>query len=104
MHCGVRKLNSQNIYGLNKSKIDPDPSPHVLQFEWTYFKPKDGPPNPKGSVSQSILSQPIALANIEVVKATRDKNKKRLLFILPDKCGSLKYSRAFQTLLLCVAI
>ena len=77
----------------------------VLQFELavmsirTYFKPKDGLPNPKGPVSQSIPSQPIALANIEVsAKATRDKSKKRLPSILPDKCGSLEYSRAFQTL------
>ena len=91
-----------------KSKIDPDPyqkvSPRVLQFELavmsirTHFKPKDGLHNPKGPVSQSIPLQPIALANIEVAKATRDKSKKRLPSILPDKCGSLEYSRAFQTL------
>ena len=37
---------------------------------WTYFKPKDGLPNPKGPLSQSIPSQAIAVANIEVVKAT----------------------------------
>ena len=85
-------------------------SPHVLQFELavmstrTWFKPKDGLPNPKGPVSQSIPSQRIALANIEVKKATRDKSKKCLLSILPDKCGSLEYSRAFQTLLLDVAV
>ena len=64
----------------------------------TYFKPKDGLLNPKGPVLQSIPSQPIALANIEVDKATRDKRRKRLPSILPDKCGSLNYSRAFQTL------
>ena len=64
----------------------------------TYFKPKDGLLNPKGPVPQSIPSQLIALANIEVAKATRDKRMKRLPSILPDKCGSLDYSRAFQTL------
>ena len=64
----------------------------------TYFKPKDGLPNPKAPVSQLIPSQPTALANIEVAKATRDKSKKRLPSILPDKCGSLEYSRTFQTL------
>ena len=62
------------------------------------FKPKDGLPNPKDPVSQSIPLQPIALANIEVTKVTRDKSKKHLASILPDKCGSLEYSRAFQTL------
>ena len=65
---------------------------------WIYFKPKDGLPNPKGPVSQAIPSRPIALANIGVAKATRDKSKKCLLSILPDKCGSLEYRRAFQTL------
>ena len=89
-------------------KIDPDPyqkvSPCVLQFELavmsiqTYFKPKDGLPNPEGPVSQSIPLQPIALANIEVVKTTRDESKKCLPSILPDKCDSLEYNRAFQTL------
>ena len=71
-----------------KLNIDPDPyqnvSPCVLHFElavmsiWIYFKLKDSLPNPKGPVLQLIPSQPIALANIEVVKATRDKSKKRL--------------------------
>ena len=55
------------------------------------FKPKDGLPNPNGPLSLSIPSQTIALANSEVMKATRDKS------ILPDKCASLEYSRAFQT-------
>ena len=31
----------------------------------TYFKPKDGLPNPKGPLSQSIPSQAIVLANID---------------------------------------
>ena len=31
----------------------------------TYFKPKDGLPNPKGPLSQSIPSQAIALVNID---------------------------------------
>ena len=57
--------------------------PRVLQFELavmsiqTYFKPKDGLPNPKRPLLQSIPSQAIAQANIEVAKATGDKNKKR---------------------------
>ena len=43
----------------------------------TYFKPKDGLPNPKGPLSLSIPSQAIALANREIAKATTDKSKKR---------------------------
>ena len=42
----------------------------------TYFKAKDGLPNLKGPLSQLIPSQAVALANIEVAKATRDKSKK----------------------------
>ena len=76
-------------------------SPHVLQFElavmsiWNYFKPKDGLPNLKGCLSQSIPSQAIPLANIEVAKA---KVKELLPSILPDECGTLDYSRAIQNL------
>ena len=67
----------------------------------TYFKPKDGLPNPKGPLSLSIPSQAIALANSEVAKATTDKSKKcgpyiLLLSMLPDKHGSIKYSRVFE--------
>ena len=41
------------------------------------FNPKDGLSNPKGPLLQSIPSQAIVLANIEVTKATGDKSKKR---------------------------
>ena len=70
----------------------------------TYFKPKDGLPNPKGPLSQLIPSQVIVLANIdndrENCGAPSHKLALRQLLpsILPDKCGSLEYSRAFQTL------
>ena len=69
-------------------------SPRVLQFELaamsirTYFKPKDGLPNPKGPLSQLIPSQAIALANIEVAKATGDKRKKRGLYFLINVVAS----------------
>ena len=33
-----------------------------------YFKPKDGLPDPKGPLSQSVSSRAIAVANSEVVK------------------------------------
>jgi len=42
----------------------------------TYFKQKDGLPNPKWPLLQYIPLQAIALANIEVAKAARDKSKK----------------------------
>ena len=43
----------------------------------TYFKPKDGLPNPNGPLSLSTPLQAIALANCEVMKVTTDKSKKR---------------------------
>jgi hypothetical protein len=43
----------------------------------SYFKPKDGLPNPRGPLSLSIPSQAIALANSEVAKTTREKKKKK---------------------------
>ena len=74
-----------------------------------YFKAKDGLPNPKGPLSLSIPSQAIALANRDVAKATvvhsdrkncahKPALRQLLLSILLDKCGSLEYSRVFQTL------
>ena len=44
-----------------------------------YFKPKDGLPDPKGSLSCSLPSQAIALANKEVEKVINEKggSKKR---------------------------
>ena len=44
-----------------------------------YFKPKDGLPDPKGSLSRTLPSQAIALANKEVEKAIDEKGgtKKR---------------------------
>ena len=43
----------------------------------SYLKPKNGFPDSKGPLSLRLLSQAIALANSEVVKATKDSNKKR---------------------------
>ena len=44
-----------------------------------YFKPKDGLPDPKGSLSRSLPSHAIALVNKEVAKAINEKGgtKKR---------------------------
>ena len=45
----------------------------------SYFKPKDGLPDPKGSLSSILPSQAIALANKEVEKVISEKGdtKKR---------------------------
>ena len=45
----------------------------------SYFKPKDGLPDPKGSLSSILPSQAIALANKEVEKviSEKDDTKKR---------------------------
>ena len=44
----------------------------------SFFKPKDGLPDPKGSLSSSLSSKAIALANKEVERAiTSEKGKKR---------------------------
>lgn len=43
----------------------------------TYFKPRDGIPNPKGPLPLFVPLQVTALTSTEVVKATRDKSKKR---------------------------
>ena len=40
----------------------------------TYFKPRDGLPNPKGPFLLSTPLQVIALASSEAAKATRDKS------------------------------
>ena len=42
-----------------------------------YLVPKDGLPDPKGSLSQSIPSRAIAAANDEVTKATSGAMNKR---------------------------
>ena len=39
----------------------------------SYFKPKDGLPDPKGSLSSILPSQAIALANKEVEKVISEK-------------------------------
>jgi len=39
----------------------------------SYFKPKDGLPDPKGSLSSCLPSQAIALANKEVEKLASEK-------------------------------
>ena len=70
----------------------------------TYFKPKDGLPNPKGPLSLSILLQAIALANREGYHRQEQETwpvqeaalRQLLPSILPDKhdrlihvhCGS----------------
>ncbi len=43
----------------------------------SFFKPKDGLPDPKGSLSACLPSQAIALANKEVEKARNEEGKKR---------------------------
>ena len=64
----------------------------------SFFKPKDGLPDPKGSLSSSLSSKAIALVNKEVEKAiTSEKGKKRsqykkifsrLQHIDLDRCGA----------------
>ena len=46
----------------------------VELLDWSYFKPKDGLPNPKGPLSLSIQLQVIVKLP---PKATTDKSKKR---------------------------
>ena len=42
-----------------------------------YFKPKDGLPDPKGPLSQSLPSRVIAAANSEVAKAIAGASGKK---------------------------
>ena len=42
-----------------------------------YFKPREGLPDPKGSLSVRIESRAIALANREVEKAIKEKQEKK---------------------------
>ena len=42
-----------------------------------YFKPKDGLPDPKGPLSQSLPSRAIAAANSEVAKAIAGSSGKK---------------------------
>ena len=71
-----------------------------------YFKPNDGLPNPEGPLLQSIPSQAIASQNSQLRRNDRENcgaptHKLALHQLWPsiyfDKCGSLEYSRAFQT-------
>ncbi len=43
----------------------------------SFFKPKDGLPDPKGSLSSSLPSKAIALANREVEKVTTSETGKK---------------------------
>ena len=49
----------------------------------SYFKPKDGLPDPSGLLSSCLPSQEVALANKEVEKVTSDKGK---------QCGQYRQS------------
>ncbi len=42
-----------------------------------YLKPRDGLPNPKGTLSQTLPSRAIEAANREVVQATSEAGRKR---------------------------
>ena len=52
----------------------------MLRFKMSlrqYFKPREGLPDPKGSLSVRIESRAIALANTEVEKAVKEKQEKK---------------------------
>ena len=53
----------------------------------SYFQPENGLPDPKGSLSCSLPSQAIALANKEVEKVIGRTKKCGVQSIDPPRCG-----------------
>ena len=66
----------------------------ILEF----FKPKDGLPDPQGSLSRAISSEAIEMANREVenvhAKKVREPYKRYVVFT--RRIGTLEYSTASQ--------
>ena len=57
-----------------------------------YFKPRDGLPDPKAPLCNSLASNAIAMANKEVEKEIAKKKKRGQYRRCGTKSGSLEYS------------
>ena len=49
----------------------------------SYFQPENGLPDPKGSLSCSLPSQAIALANKQVIGRTKKRGMQRTKYVFP---------------------
>ena len=67
----TRTRTHAEVDSLNRERI------RVKMSIRSFFKPKDGLPDPKGSLSSSLPSKAIALANKEVEKATTSETGKK---------------------------